>query len=581
LAQNTQQNPKIAYFSMEVGLRSDLPTYSGGLGVLAGDTLKSAADMGLPVVGVSLLHRKGYFKQDLDNLGRQVESPVSWNIENFLKPAADQLSIQIEGKTVKLRAWVYPVVGVNGHVVPVYFLDSCVDGNSGEHRELTEFLYGGNERYRLCQEAVLGLGGIQLLAKLGYVGAEQNQNMTYHMNEGHASLLTVGLLRHWGGQNFDGAMTKAGEAVAKACVFTTHTPVEAGHDRFELKLVEEVLGQDYSQFFQRTEVCDGTKLNMSLLAMRFSRYVNGVAKRHGEVSRKMFPGRKIAAITNGVHAASWTAPSFDSLFDEFLPGWRQDNHYLRYACEIPTDRLWQAHQEAKALLFERVSVLNGHDFSVDAFTVGFARRAAEYKRGDLLFDDPEALKALAKKYGKLQLVFAGKAHPRDFGGKKIIERINEIGKQLKNSEISFVYMPNYDMALGRLICAGVDVWLNNPIKPLEASGTSGMKAALNGVPSLSTLDGWWVEACIEGVTGWEIADQQDGMAAPSTAAPERRMTAQHLYTQLDKVMHVFHKEPQRYREIMRNSIFLNASFFNTQRMMEEYAINAYQLNSKH
>jgi starch phosphorylase len=562
---------------MEVGLRSDLPTYSGGLGVLAGDTLKSAADMKLPVVGVTLLHRKGYFKQDLDPFGRQVESPVQWNVENFLRPAVDGLSVEVEGKTVQLRAWVYNVVGVTGHVVPVYFLDSHVEGNSNEHRELTEFLYGGNERYRLCQEAILGLSGVKLLAKLGFLSADHSHPPTLHMNEGHAALLTVGLLQHWGGTKLDQAMSKVGTAVGKACVFTTHTPVEAGHDRFELKLVKDVLGENYAEFFKGLEVCDGTQLNMSLLAMRFARYVNGVAKRHGEVSRKMFPGKKIAAITNGVHCGSWTAPSFDALFDEFLTGWREDNHYLRYACEIPTDRLWYAHLEAKALLFERIAVLSGQQFSTDVFTVGFARRAAEYKRGDLLFDEVQQLTQLAKQHGRIQLVFAGKAHPRDMGGKKIIERINEAGRALKGAEISFVYLPNYDMALGRLICAGVDLWLNNPIKPLEASGTSGMKAALNGVPSLSTLDGWWVEGCVEGVTGWEIEDHQDGMAVSSTTSPERHATARNLYEKLGECAALFYKKPEVYRQIMRNSIFLNASYFNTQRMMEEYAINAYQL----
>lgn len=548
----------VAYFSMEIALDAALPTYSGGLGVLAGDTLRSAADVGLPVVAVSLLYRQGYFRQQLDADGRQTESPIKWNPEDLLTPLSETVSVEVEGRQVKARAWRYLIRGVKGHTVPVYFLDTALAENSAEDQTITDHLYGGDERYRLRQETVLGMGGVLLLKALGV------KPDVYHMNEGHAALLTLALLEH-----------EPAAAVKERCVFTTHTPVPAGHDTFPVALAESVLGKKRLATLVELGACPNGRLNMSELAIKLSRYVNGVAKRHAEVSRRMFPGVAIEPITNGVHAVSWTADAMRSLFDEHLAGWREDNNHLRYAVEIPLADLKAAHGKAKAALFQEIETRTGVQLSVDAFTIGFARRAAEYKRADLLFHDPKKLAELTQ-HGPLQIVFGGKAHPRDFGGKKLIEKVHAGAKAVAAAGIKLVYLENYDITLGRLITSGVDLWLNTPVKPLEASGTSGMKAALNGVPSLSTLDGWWVEGLVPGVTGWEIEDPADAFGGAADDGQHRDVAAASIYQLLgSEIMPAYYRVPEKYLGVMRSSIYLNGPFFSTQRMVLQYFTQAY------
>ncbi len=573
-------NRQIAYFSMEVALDVTLPTYSGGLGVLAGDTLRAAADMALPVVAVTLLYRRGFFQQGLDARGRQAEAPVQWDPAEQLRRLPVSVTVMLEGRPVLVSAWEYTIHGEKGHTVPVYFLDTSHPSNAPEHQTLTDQLYGGDEAYRLGQEAVLGLAGVAVLKALGHVpaadiDAARPQGLTvYHMNEGHAALLTVALLEHRAGA-FDALPPKLADLdwVRQRCVFTTHTPVPAGHDTFPLALAETVLGVNVVRALKDLDVCPEGRLNMSALAMRMSRFANGVAKRHAEVSRLMFPGVRIEAITNGVHAATWTADAIRELFDEHLAGWREDNNYLRYACEIPLEALQTAHRGAKAALLRTVKERTGVGMDTDVFTLGFARRAAEYKRADLLFNDLETLRGIAKRQ-PLQIIYAGKAHPKDDGGKKLIERVFAGARELP--EISMVYLENYDMDLGRLITSGVDLWLNNPLKPLEASGTSGMKAAINGVPSLSTLDGWWVEGCIENLVGWEIQDTEDAFAGVKATGQERHAAAMSLYSLLDEViMPTYYQEPAAYARIMRNCMFLNGAYFNTHRMVLQYFVQAY------
>jgi starch phosphorylase len=563
----------IAYFSMEIALRPDLPTYSGGLGVLAGDTLRSAADLELPVVAVSLLYRKGYFAQSLDESGWQTESPVAWPVEDACREEPARVEVSIEGRRVAARAWRFNVTGATGHVVPVFLLDTDLPENSEWDRALTERLYGGDDHERLCQEIVLGIGGVRMLRALGYRDVPR-----FHLNEGHAALLTLELLdehaRWFGRERFDDDDVKA---IRQRCVFTTHTPVPAGHDKFPLDNAIRVLGRP--EIFERRDVfcCDDT-LNMTYLALNLSDYVNGVAKRHGEVSREMLQSRdptrpyEIDHITNGVHLATWAAPSFAALFDRHLPGWREDNASLRGAVNLPSDELWQAHAAAKAELIEEVNRRTQAGFDSNTLTLGFARRAATYKRADLLVNDPCRLKHIAARHGGLQIVYAGKAHPRDEPGKHLIQRIVEARKALL-PDVRLVYLENYDWDLGRRLTAGVDVWLNTPEPPKEASGTSGMKAALNGVPNLSVLDGWWVEGCVEDVTGWAIGDQ-----CPAEVSPEQRAAcdAPSLYAKLEKVvLPKFHRERADWLRIMRHAIALNASFFNTERMVQEYAHKAY------
>lgn len=560
----TDSPPSIAYFSMEIGLQQDIPTYSGGLGMLAGDTLRSAADLGLPLVAVSLVHRKGYFRQRFDGEGRQIELPDTWRPEDKLTALVPRISVQIEGRPVYVRAWLYTVEGVTGHHVPVYLLDTALPENSPYDRTLTDFLYGGDERYRLCQEAILGIGGVVMLRALGHSAIR-----TYHMNEGHSALLTLALLEQdvqWHGL---GVLSEGEvEAVRRHCIFTTHTPVPAGHDKFGWELVDRVLGSERAALLEATQCCHDLTLNMTYLALRFSRYINGVAMLHGEVSSEMFPAYPINAITNGVHAATWTSAPFAELFDREIPGWREDNNYLRYAVGLALDDIRNAHTACKSILIDTVKARTGVALDPQAFTIGFARRATPYKRADLLFSDLDRLRRIAKKAGPIQIVYAGKAHPRDEGGKKLIEKIFDASHDLAG-QITTVYIENYDMDLGRILTSGVDLWLNTPVRPQEASGTSGMKAAMNGVPSLSILDGWWVEGHFEGITGWAIGE---GAADQSKPAVEIKS----LYEKLESViLPLFHKRPAAYAAVMRQTISLNASFFNTQRMMSQYVWNGY------
>ena len=495
---------RIAYFSMEIALDPAMPTYSGGLGILAGDTLRAAAEQSLPMVAVTLLLRQGYFRQKLDGNGRQIEEPDPWSVEKFVKEVAARAIVHIEGRAIQIRAWQYDVRSTCGGIVPVYLLDTDLPENSEWDRRLTDQLYGGDKWYRLCQEIVLGMGGVRMLRALGY-----DKLQRFHMNEGHAALLTVDLLdehaRQAGREEFN---QEDVQAVHQLCVFTTHTPVPAGHDHFPMEMVRRALGPRRDTMQWREVVCCDGELNMTYLALSLSHYVNGVAKKHGEVSQLMFARYKIDAITNGVHVATWAAPAFQKLFDRRMPGWREDNLMLRYALGISLAEIWDAHAQSKRALLARVNSEMQAEMDEDVFTLGFARRATPYKRADLLFHDLERLKAIVARAGKLQIIYAGKAHPNDKAGKELIQHVFEAREALRSS-IKVAYLPNYDWRLGQLITAGVDVWLNTPQPPMEASGTSGMKAAVNGVPSLSILDGWWIEGCIEGVSGWAIEHAEE------------------------------------------------------------------------
>ena len=560
----TEDVGTIAYFSMEVGLDASMPTYSGGLGVLAGDTLRAMADLGLPAVGITLLHRKGYFRQSLDEAGNQTESPHDWQPETFLEPTDVVASVLLEGREVSVRAWRHTLTGTHGDTLPIYFLDTSLEENDETARTLTDHLYGGDARTRLCQEALLGIGGVSVLRALGHetIG-------TCHMNEGHSALLALGLL--------EGQLATAGRAVPEqadldavraSCVFTSHTPVAAGHDKFPMGLVTQILGRERTRLLQALRCCPDGALNMTYLGLYFSRYVNGVSMRHEQISESMFPHHPFNAITNGVHAYAWTSPPFRALFDQHIPEWREDNRYLRYAVSMPSGEIRQAHTEAKLNLLKATQTRIGCNLSPNTFTVGFARRSTPYKRADLLFSDLVRLRRIAQQVGPIQILFAGKAHPRDEAGKALIGSIHSTARELAG-EVTIGYLPEYDIDLGAMMTAGVDLWLNTPEKPLEASGTSGMKAALNGVPSLSILDGWWIEGHVEGVTGWSIGDAWD---KPS----DRAVESESLYDKLEYlILPMFYNRPDAYTTVMRHAIALNGSFFNAQRMVSQYLHNAY------
>jgi len=582
----------VAYFSMEIALENAMPSYSGGLGVLAGDTIRAAADLRLPMVAVSLLYRRGFFSQHLSEDGTQTEEPVVWNVEDFLKEEAARVSVPLENRRVELRCWRYDVKGVRGFVVPVYFLDADLPSNAEWDRNLTGGLYGGDSYYRLCQEVLLGVGGVRMLRALGY------EDLTrYHMNEGHAALLSLELL----GEEAVAAGRTAinGEDIEKVrakCVFTTHTPVPAGHDRFPIEYLTRVFPQQ-SKFFDlkdaavaelvkrslQTEqnfpdlqeaAARGAHLNMTYLALSLSKYVNGVAKQHGVTSRQMFPEVPIEAITNGVHAGTWTSPPFQQLFDRQIAQWREDNYSLRSALGLPPEEVWSAHLIAKHELLEAVREKTGLSLDEEVFTIGFARRATGYKRADLILSDLDRLRQIAKNAGHFQIIYAGKAHPNDGGGKDIIRRIFQAKKALRKA-VPVVFLDEYNLDLGGKITSGVDLWLNTPQFPLEASGTSGMKSALNGVPSLSILDGWWVEGHIEGVTGWSIGEPRRSMDTTDIATDNSK-EAEALYSKLENIiLPMFYKEPRLYIQIMQHAIAINGSFFNTQRMVQQYITDAY------
>jgi len=560
--------PRVAYFSMEIALESDIPTYSGGLGILAGDTLLSAADLRLPVIAVTMVHRFGYFVQLLDDDGRQHELPAPWDPAKTLERFPASVTIEIEGRSVRIEAWRYELVGASGSVVPVMLLDTDVDGNDPRDRGLVGSLYGGDERYRLAQEAVLGYGGWAMLQALGIA----DKLAIVHMNEGHAALLVAAAVETAMAAGSRTAPSADDIADVKArFVFTTHTPVPAGHDRFAPTLTRELLGDRRADLVDELGATHEGLTNMSHLALAGSHYVNGVAMRHGEVSRELFSGETIHAITNGVHAARWTAPAFAKLFDRHIPSWRDDNAYLRHAVGIPLDEISAAHRANKLALVAMVAAKTSVELDPERFTLGFARRAAAYKRGALVFSDLDRLRAIAERVGPLQFVFGGKAHPKDEDGKAVIREIFEASRKLGDA-IKVVYLANYEMNSAALITSGVDVWLNTPRPPLEASGTSGMKSALNGVPSLSTIDGWWVEGCIDGVTGWAIGHGN----ADAADADDARL----LYDRLEHdIASRYYRDPEGYAWVRRNAIALNGSYFNTQRMVEQYALGAYGLVS--
>ena len=557
---------RIAYFSMEIGFCAEIPTYSGGLGVLAGDTIRAAADLKVPMVAVTLLHRKGYCRQNLDESGNQTEEPRDWVIEDFLDPLEARTSVVIEGHEVHIRAWTRDCCGFGGFRIPVIFLDTDLPQNQETHRGLTHHLYGGDGRYRLCQETVLGLGGVRMLRALGYDALER-----FHMNEGHASLLGCALLgEQLKAAGRDKLTDEDVDTVRRQCVFTTHTPVPAGHDQFPPDIVEHVLEGRTLDMLRQLECVDGS-LNRPYLARHRSHYVTGVATRHGEISRQMFAPYAIDSITNGVHARTWVSPPLAEVFDAHLPAWREDSYSLRHVLSIPKHEIWEAHTRAKTQLLERVASMARVEMDPETFTIGFARRAAAYKRADMFFDDLDRLRRIHETVGAFQVIFAGKAHPHDAHGKDVIRRIFHAKNQLAD-KIKVAYLPDYDIDLCQLLTGGVDLWLNTPEPPMEASGTSGMKAALNGVPSLSVLDGWWLEGWIEGQTGWSI-----GRLVGDTPEPaDRQKDATSLYDKLEHViLPCFYQERGRFLDVMRHCIALNGSYFNTQRMMAQYVLKAY------
>jgi starch phosphorylase len=551
------ERPYTTFFSMEVGIESEIPTYSGGLGVLAGDTIRSSADLRIPLVAVTLVSRKGYLRQKITDRGEQLEYPDEWTPSEYMDLLSAEVKVRIGGRDVNVRAWLYEHTSLTGGIVPILFLDTDVEGNAPEDRVITDFLYGGDDTYRLKQEIILGIGGIRMLEALDF------SVRNYHMNEGHSSLLTVELMKK---NNMDA------DRVRNLCIFTTHTPVEAAFDKFSYDIVKALLGDEFP--IDVLKECGGQdRLNMTLLALNLSKYINGVTKAHTEYSKSLFPGHHIRAVTNGVHSYTWTCRYFRELFDRYIPGWANEPELLVRVDGIPNDEIWSAHIKAKKDLIDFVNEQTSSEMDASILSIGFARRATAYKRATLIFSDLERLREISKR-GNLQLIFAGKAHPRDELGKQMIREIYRYREQLKG-EIEIAYLENYNIAMASKLTSGVDVWLNTPLPPLEASGTSGMKAAHNGVINFSILDGWWIEGCIEDETGWSIGPAPD---EPVRQDERRRQELRDLYNKLEYlIVPTFYKKRDDWVHMMENSIGKVTYYFNSHRMMRRYVTDAYLL----
>ena len=534
---------QIAYFSAEIGISSNLPTYSGGLGVLAGDHIKSAADLGINMIAISLLYKEGYFKQIIDQEGKQKEVYPKFIPEPLLTQLDQIFSIDLNGEEIYIKASIYNHTSINGNKIPIYFLDTDIPENDSETREITLRLYSGDNKHRIFQEAVLGFGGMKLLDVLG-----ENKIVKYHMNEGHCSFLVLDLLKKF---NDDV------EKVRSKCHFTTHTPVPAGHDQFEFKLVKEILGDLVSKELPLHSM-QHNKFHMTELGLYFSNSANGVSKLHGDVARKQFPWKNIGYVTNGVHHYTWVSNAFMALFNEFFPNWQTKPELLFEIDKVDSNLLWNAHFNAKTDLLHYANSQLSKALDPNILTIGFARRAATYKRAQLIFRDAQRLVELGA--GKIQLIFSGKAHPNDKEGKELIHGIIKNAREFEG-KIKIIYLENYNMWLGKLITTGVDVWLNTPLRPNEASGTSGMKSALNGIPNLSILDGWWEEGCKNKINGWSIGTSKDA---------DDESDASSLYDILEKeVIPAFYEDKNRWISIMKNSIKTGVDF-TSQRMLIDY-----------
>jgi starch phosphorylase len=546
---------------MEIALHPDIHTYSGGLGILAGDTARSSADLELPMAFVTLLCRQGYMRQKLDASGVQTEHPDPWDPPAYATPLRAKVAVTIGGREIWVRPWLYTLHGAVGHTIPVLLLDTDLDENHPDDRRITDTLYGGDQVYRLKQEIVLGIGGVRALQALGF------DIQRYHLNEGHAALLALDLLRRHprpADQVRPGEIMYDVGRVRRCCVFTTHTPVEAGHDRFDYGLVAELLG-GYIDMEQLKLLAGQERMNMTHLALKLSGYVNGVAARHAETTTRMFPGYRIRAVTNGIHVATWAHRDLAAVYNRHFSAWAYEPEVMMRADQLPDSEVWDAHTHAKQDLIDLVQTQSGCAFDPGIPIIGFARRMTAYKRPELLFSDLAKLAAIHDRH-PFQVVLAGKAHPHDAAGKQHIEAIHRHIATLEG-RIRVCYLAGYDMTLAKSLVSGVDIWLNTPVPPMEASGTSGMKAALNGVLNLSVLDGWWLEAWIEGVTGWAIGE--DGAAQSS---------AEHLYEKLQNaVLPLYYTDRPRWIWMMKQAISKIACYFNTQRMMRRYAAEAYLL----
>jgi starch phosphorylase len=577
----------VAYFSPEFGISETLPQYSGGLGVLAGDHLKATSDLGVPLVAIGLLYAEGYFRQRLNADGYQEERFPRLDPSGLaLTDTGVQVTVDVAGDTVAVRAWQVQVGRVK-----LYLMDTAVEGNSPDGADITNRLYGGDAEHRLRQEIVLGIGGVRILRALGL------QPEVFHTNEGHAGFLSLERIRELVAQGL--SFADAVEAVRAGGVFTTHTPVPAGIDRFERSVMERYFGTFATQcgttfdtlmaLGHRADEPDDTRFNMAVMGLRLGGRSNGVAQLHGAVSREMFGGLwpdipvdevPIGAITNGVHAHTWVSDEVDSILSRSVGGvWDgADDAAWKGIESVPATEIWAARKTGRAELVDFVRSRMGDALlDPDALTIGFARRFATYKRANLLLSQPDRLRELLLSTDRpVQFVFAGKAHPADQPGKDMIRDIESFARNLDVGH-RFLFVPDYDMAVARFMYHGCDVWLNNPRRPLEACGTSGMKAALNGALNCSILDGWWDE-CFDGENGWAITSADDD---PDTARRDLR-EATSLFGLLEReIVPLFYLRdnagvPHGWIDRMKHNWTSLGPFVTAARMVRDYVTELYE-----
>jgi len=541
-----QPSPRVAYFCMEYGLDPTFPIYAGGLGILAGDHMKSAGDLHVPLIGVGLFWDEGYTRQ-LIGAKHAVVDEYPKTPRDAVRRVDARVDVTVRGKRVPLRVW-----KVERFVTSTLYL---LEPERADDRWITQRLYGGGEDDRLAQEIVLGVGGVRLLAALG------EKIDVYHFNEGHAVFAGLELLRRkaFGGTSLAERM----ELLRPHVVFTTHTPVPAGNEVHDVDVMRK-LGADLDFTDDELEHIGGDPFSMTVAGLRLARLANAVAELHGETAREMWAevdgAAPIISITNGVHAPTWQDARVRAALSADKPKERQDRE------------LWAAHQAMKAELLDEIEQRTKHRLSIDRLVIGFARRAAAYKRADLILGDDKHLKKLFER--GVQLVYSGKAHPRDTAGKALVGRLVDAAAKHRGH---VVFLENYDMRVGALMTRGADVWLNNPRRPLEASGTSGMKAAMNGVPNVSILDGWWPEGCQHGVTGWKIGDpdpDDDPFDEKDEARVDKRDRAL-LYEVLEREVLPAYAERATWLAIMRASIAMAQWKFSSDRMIEDYVTKVY------
>lgn len=534
--------PKTAYICMEFGLSDDIKLYTGGLGILAGDTIKSFADLGLPVVGIGILYKHGYLDQALDETEGQIAKPQEWDYTKVLN-LIGKTTINLAKENVQVNIWEYIYTSnLSGKSVSILLLDTDLEENSPEFRAVSDKIYAPDSEIFRRQLLVLGLGSKYALDSLGC-----REINTFHLNESHSALIAL----------------EIDHPVAQV-VFTTHTPLLGGHTRLPIEWLQNICKPEQLRKIPPTAFENTDTINLTRLALSLADYSNAVSSKHQEVSSAMFPEHKIDYITNGIHSPTWVSDSINQVLKSYFSNWQMHPEILRYVEGIPSQEIQQAHQINKDNFTKYLQAQPNIDFIPNAFTIGFARRATEYKRAHLIFSDIERLLKLAEKYRGLNIVFAGKAYHTDNVGFDIIKRILEISKQYNNEYFKVIYLPNYSIEMAKMLVSGVDVWLNTPRISYEASGTSGMKASLNGVLNISTYDGWWPESGIHNINGWTISGHDEYQEINS------------MYDNINNALDTFYNNREKFTRMQRSAISLIGSYYNTQRMVLEYIRKGYK-----